>query len=106
MALLGRDGLRNIALINFERSEKLANLINSVSGFQAPKFKNHFNEFVVISDFTYEKLYKHLRDHGIQIGYNLQPQFQELGNATLWATTELHTQEDYEILKNALEVLE
>lgn len=104
LALMGRSGLREIASRNVRNSRDLMARLSSVNGFSAPKFKGaHFNEFVVASERPAEEVHKHLLSKGIHGGLPLTGMFPELGHASLYCTTEMHTKRDHDALVAALE---
>ena len=106
LALVGKSGLRAIAAKNVENMKALSTRISAVEGFTAPRFKaKHFNEFVVTSRESSEKIHRALLKRDIQGGFVLDRQFPELRNSALYATTEMHTKEDHDKLVSALEAI-
>ena len=104
LALVGRNGLREIARKNIENMRSLSSRINSVKGFKAPRFDaHHFNEFVVTSESDPVKIHKALLSRGVHGGLVLDRMFPELGHSSLYATTEIHTKQDHDKLISALE---
>jgi glycine dehydrogenase subunit 1 len=105
IAALGRCGLEKLAYTNLTRGKFLASEIAKLDGYTSPLFSrsHHFNEFVIqCRDFEIKELNSKLLDLGIIGGFDLKPQFPELGNAMLVATTENHTKADYDKLINGL----
>ena len=103
LALVGRNGLREIAAKNVENMHSLSARINQLEGLRSPQFKSaHFNEFVVGSDIDSERIHKGLLSKGVQGGLVLDKMFPELKHATLYATTEMHTRQDHDKLIKAL----
>ncbi len=104
VAVLGANGLRSVALDNIRRAKRLAARIDKVKGFQAPAFAGaHFNEFVVRSEVPYSKVARALLKAGLHGGLPLKGRFPELGESAAFATTEVHTEEDYDRLVTVLE---
>ncbi len=104
LALVGRDGLRQIAAKNVENMQALSARINAIKGFRSPRFKAaHFNEFVVTSELDSHRIHKGLLAKGVHGGHILDRAFPELGRSTLYATTEMHTKADLDKLIAALE---
>jgi len=102
MALLGKDGLRKLARLNIYKANKLKEHICQISGF-SPMFESKtFNEFVIKSEARPEKINKALLKKGIQGGLPLKKHFKQLGNATLYCTTEVHTEDDHTRLLDVL----
>lgn len=106
LALVGRNGLREIAAKNVENMHSLSARMNQLDGLGSPHFKSaHFNEFVVGSDIDSEKIHKGLLSKGVHGGLVLDKMFPELKHATLYATTEMHTRQDHDKLIKALEAV-
>ena len=104
LSVVGRTGLREIAATNVRNMRSLSSRIDSIPGFQAPLFRGaHFNEFIVRSEKSPSQIHKALLTEGIHGGLVLADMFPELGNSTLYATTEMHTREDHDRLLGALE---
>jgi glycine dehydrogenase subunit 1 len=104
VAVLGPQGLRKVALENIRRAKQLAERIDPLESFEAPAFPGaHFNEFVVRSEIPYHRVHKALLAAGVHGGLPLTAHFPELGEAALFATTEVHTEADYERLLDAME---
>ncbi len=104
LSVVGRSGLRRIAARNIENMDSLARRISRINGFVAPHFRSvHFNEFVVTSETDPAKIHSHLLSNGVHGGHVLKSEFPELGNAALYATTEMHTKADHDKLIEALE---
>jgi len=103
-AVLGANGLRSVALDNIRRAKRLAERIDHVMGFEAPVFAGaHFNEFVVRSKTPYSKVARKLLKAGVHGGLPLAAHFPELGETALFATTEVHTDQEYDRLVAGLE---
>src|SRR2546428_5854859 len=106
VAVLGPGGLRKVALENIRRAKQLAQRIDPFESFEAPLFPGaHFNEFVVRSEVPYHRVHKALLAAGVHGGLSLTAHFPELGEAALFATTEVHTEADYERLLEAMEAI-
>lgn len=107
IALLGRSGLRRIALRNVQNMKNLATSIDSLEGYNAPVFDApHFNEFVVRSPSRIDSLNESLRAEKIHGGLAVDGWFPELENCALLATTEMHTPDDHRRLIDALGAIE
>src|SRR3989475_9369929 len=106
VAVLGPGGLRKVALENIRRAKQLAQRIDPLESFEAPLFPGaHFNEFVVRSEVPYHRVHKALLAAGVHGGLSLTAHFPELGEAALFATTEVHTEADYEPPLAAMEAI-
>lgn len=106
LAILGRSGLREVAARNVRNMMELSRRIAKIKGFVAPAFEApHFNEFVVRSDVPSDRIHKELLARDIQGGFVLDRHFPELKNSSLYATTEMHSRQDFERLISALEAI-
>lgn len=106
LAVVGKSGLREVARKNVENAHSLSRRIASIKGFKAPHFKAaHFNEFVVTSDKSPDRVHGELLRRGVHGGLVLGPAFHELRNSTLYCTTEMHTEADHDRLVSALEAI-
>ena len=104
VATLGGSGLRNLALKNLQNMKTLSEAINALDGFEAPAFDaHHFNEFAVRSSVNPEEVNRSLREAAIHGGFPLGRWFSELGDCSLMATTEMHSESDLRKLVEALE---
>jgi len=104
IAVLGSRGLRKVALDNIRRARLLAERIDRLESFEAPVFQGgHFNEFVLRSEIPYARVHKALLAAGVHGGLPLTGHFPDLKEAALFATTEVHTEADYDRLVQALE---
>ena len=105
-AVLGGNGLKRVAAANINGARRLMDRIHRVPGFTAPFFDEpHFNEFVVRSKEEYGDVSRALLQRGVHGGLPLVKHFPELGQSALFATTEVHTDEDQDRLVAALEAM-
>ena len=95
VAVLGRDGLRKVAIKNMENANYMAKQLEKI-GFEIP-FKNFFNEFLAISPINAKSLNEKLIEKGIHGGLIIDE------NKILFGVTEMHTQE---IIDFAIEKIE
>ncbi|MCD6383953.1 MAG: aminomethyl-transferring glycine dehydrogenase subunit GcvPA [Thermoplasmata archaeon] len=105
MATLGERGLKDLAVQIASRARWLAERIDSLKGFSAPRMGRYFfNEFTVRVNGNAEEIVRRLwRDWGVMAGVPLGGWFPELKDTFLIATTEVHSVEDYERLLKALQ---
>ena len=94
LTIYGKEGIRELALQNLAKAKYAAETLGS-----APEskllFKNspRFNEFVLQNVESPESLAERLLERKIIGGLSLAQWYPELGNASLWCTTELTTRE-------------
>ncbi|UCE81247.1 MAG: aminomethyl-transferring glycine dehydrogenase subunit GcvPA [Methanobacteriota archaeon] len=105
LALLGREGLRTVAMKNLVNMKSLSSEIDSLDGYTAPVFgAPHFNEFVMRSPVSIDRLNEILRKEKIHGGYAIGEWFPELKDCALVTTTEMHTSNDHRRFIEALRV--
>jgi glycine dehydrogenase subunit 1 len=111
LSSLGPRGLRELAEICASNASYAMRKLNAIDGLETPIFDApHFNEFAIglnKAKTSAVKLNAKLLERGIQGGKPLANEFPELGEASLWCTTELHSREDIDRLAEATaEILE
>ncbi len=97
MASLGGTGLRELARLNYDKSEYLKNEFKK-AGFMLPFSAPTFNEFVVEFPAGFECAHERLQGKGIVPGLSLEPYYPELANHYLLCVTEARTKSDMDIL--------
>jgi glycine dehydrogenase subunit 1 len=106
LSSLGPEGLRELGEICVVNASYAMKKLDAIDGLKVPIFKaHHFNEFTVNSDeagILAAELNARLLDRGIQGGKPLCDEFPELGQTSLWCTTELHTKADIDKLADTL----
>jgi glycine dehydrogenase subunit 1 len=107
MALLGPEGLRELAGTIMYKANYAMRLLSRIGSVRVPVFKStHFKEFTVNFDqtnFTVNEVNKRLLEHRVQGGKDLSKEFPELGQAALFCVTETHSKEEIKRLALALE---
>ncbi len=107
LAVLGPNGIRELAEIIIKRSHYAIKRIGEVTGLSVPIFEApHFEEFTVnfgTVGKSVQEINSDLRQHGIQGGKDISKEFPELRNAALYCVTEIHTKSDIDQLALALE---
>jgi glycine dehydrogenase subunit 1 len=103
LAALGKNGILELSKQNLMRGQYLAELLNQIPGVEAPLFKNkHFNEFVIKISGNSNEILRKLLENNILGGVPLKSHYPELGETLLVATTEVHSDEDYNHYFNSL----
>jgi glycine dehydrogenase subunit 1 len=107
MALMGRQGFRDLATEIIYRSTYAQRKIGSITGVRSPLFASkHFKEFVANFDSTglpASRILRTLRGSGIQAGIPISSDFPEFGESILICVTEKHSLKDIDRLASALE---
>ena len=96
MSLMGRQGLRRVAEICYQRAHYLAQEINKLAGFEVLDHGPFFHEFVVRCPVPVSELALSLEFASIIGGYDLSTDYPQLGNAMLVCATEMTTPQDIE----------
>ncbi|OPY89793.1 MAG: putative glycine dehydrogenase (decarboxylating) subunit 1 [Syntrophus sp. PtaU1.Bin208] len=97
MASLGGTGLRELAKLNYDKTEYLKKALTR-AGFKIPFASPTFNEFVVEFPPGFERTYQRLLDRKIVAGLPLGRTYPELPNGYLLCVTETKTREDLDTL--------
>ena len=107
MALLGPEGLRQLAEAIAYKSNYAMQLLSKIRGVKTPVFKSaHFKEFTVNFDETGLKareINEKLLRHQVQGGKDVSKDFPELGQTGLYSVTETHSKQEIERLRDAME---
>jgi len=101
LTLLGREGMRDLALLCLQKSHYAQKRIAEIDGFKSVYPFPFFKEFVVNPPFSSEKIIESLAQKGIFVGPDLG-RF-AMGNGFLVATTEKRSKEEIDLLVEGLE---
>jgi len=101
MASLGGTGLRELAQLNYDKSEYLKQELAG-AGFKIPFTSPTFNEFVVEFPAGFEATYQRLLEQEIVAGLPLGHYYPELPNHYLMCVTETKTRDDMDTLVRQL----
>mgnify|MGYP002397480714 FL=1 len=102
MALLGKQGLREVAQQNFAKASYAREAITALPGFALAHDAATFNEFVVECPQDAEQLLAKLEEQDILAGIPLSRYFPDRPNALLVCVTETHSRADIDRLVAAL----
>ncbi len=103
LALLGKQGLRQVAELCYHKAHYAADQISKVKGFKLWSVDPFFNEFVVQTPLPVPEINEHLLEHGIIGGYDLQQDYTQLSNHMLVAVTEMNSKDEIDYLANILQ---
>ena len=103
LSLLGKEGLREVANLNYQKAHYAAEKINAIDGFELWSDEEFFNEFAVKCPLPAAELNETLLDAGIIGGYDLAQDYPGMENVMLLAVTEMNTKEDIDYLVNVFE---
>ncbi len=102
LSVLGPQGLKECAQLNFNRAHETKEAIAKIKGFSEVFSAPFFNEFVIRSKASPEKINKALRKAGIVGGLALEPYYPELKGCVLYCATEMIMPDDIEKLSETL----
>jgi glycine dehydrogenase subunit 1 len=106
LSLLGKNGLQQVAELNYHKAHYAASRITTVPGYKLWSPAPFFNEFAVRCPLPVEEINYHLLDHGILGGYDLGQDYPELKDHMLIAVTEMNSREDVDALVDVLAEVE
>jgi glycine dehydrogenase subunit 1 len=102
VSLLGKQGLRQVAELNYHKAHYAADSIAKLDGYELWSNEAFFNEFVVRCPQPVAEVNAHLLEHQILGGYDLGRQYPELEDHMLIAVTEMNTKYDIDALVDVL----
>ena len=102
LSLLGKNGLRQVAELCYQKAHYAAEKISGIKGFKVCSNAPFFHEFVVCCPHAVEEINMHLLDHGILGGYDLGQEYPSLKDHMLVAVTEMNTREDIDLFCEVL----
>jgi glycine dehydrogenase subunit 1 len=106
LSLLGPEGIRELAEVNYYHAHYAARKLGELPGVNTRLFEGEFfNEFPIgfnDTDLEYYTIHKRMLERGVHGGLYLGHYYPELGEAALYAFTEMHTKNDIDLLVNVL----
>jgi glycine dehydrogenase subunit 1 len=102
LSLMGRNGLRKVAKLNYDKAHYAAEKIDELQGFKVLRDKPFFNEFVVKSLEPVSVINEALLSNGIVGGYDLGQDYPNMQDHMLLAVTEMNTKEEIDALVDVL----
>jgi glycine dehydrogenase subunit 1 len=102
LSLMGRNGLRKVAEINYHRAHYAAKQINKIKGFKVNTTKPFFNEFTVKCPRSVRDINAALIERGIIGGYDLEADYPKLKDHMLVAVTEMNSKAEIDAFVDAL----
>jgi glycine dehydrogenase subunit 1 len=107
LALLGPEGLRELAETIVYNANYALKLISELNGVKAPVFRSaHFKEFTVNfseTGMSVKDVNRLLLQHHVHGGKDVSKEFPELGETALYCVTEIHSIEEIENLAATLQ---
>ena len=102
LSLMGKNGLRKVAELNYHKAHYAADQINQLEGYTVDHSKPFFNEFVVSCPRPVSEVNGSLMEAGIIGGYDLGQDYVHLIDHMLLCVTETNTKEEIDILVDVL----
>jgi glycine dehydrogenase subunit 1 len=103
LSLLGKNGLREVAELCFQKAHYAAQLINKIPGFKVDDNSVFFNEFTVQCPKDPLQINEYLINEGVLGGLPLGDFYPDLQNHMLIAVTEKNSKESIDLLCELLE---
>ncbi|MEN8242088.1 MAG: aminomethyl-transferring glycine dehydrogenase subunit GcvPA [Chloroflexota bacterium] len=102
ISLLGKEGLREVANLNYQHAHYAAKQISEIPGFEAWSDQTFFNEFVVKCPMPAGKLNDLLLEEGIVGGYDLGKDYPGMQDHLMVAVTEMNSKSQIDFLVEKL----
>jgi len=102
MALMGKNGLRQVGELNYYKAHYAANEISRLDGYSVDMSKPFFNEFIVACPRPVVEINEALLREGIIGGYDLGPHYFHLTDRMLLCVTEMNGVEEIDRLVEIL----
>jgi len=102
LSLLGKQGLRQVAELCYQKAHYAADQISQVPGFKVCSSAPFFHEFVICCDQPVAEINEHLLEHNILGGLDLGAIYPSLKNHLLMAVTEMNSREQIDTLCEVL----
>ena len=103
LALVGKEGLRQVAELCYHKAHYAADRIAQIRGYRVLNQRPFFHEFVVKCPKPVAEINEYLLDYGILGGYDLGQDYPALKDHMLIAVTEMNSREEIETLAEYLE---
>jgi len=105
LAVMGKQGLRELALLNLRMIDYLKNKLSKVSGFEIRFSADTFNEIVLKCPRPANEIRDALLEHKIIAGLPLSEHYPELTDSLLLCATEMNTVDAIDSLAKKLEMI-
>lgn len=103
VSALGKNGLRQVAELCYQKAHYAAQEIASIRGFKVNQSNPFFHEFVVECPMSASEINDRLLEEDILGGFDLGEIYPKMKNHLLIAVTEMNTREQIDILCEALQ---
>jgi len=103
LSLLGKNGLQDLAKLNYHKAHYAAEKISTVPGFSVNPVQPFFNEFVVHCPVPANEVNQYLLSHDILGGLDLGKVYPGMDHELLVAVTEMNPRSEIDYLAAVLE---
>jgi glycine dehydrogenase subunit 1 len=103
MSLVGKNGLRQVAELCYQKAHYAADRITQIPGFNLCHDTPFFHEFAVCCPRPVDEINSLLLDHEIIGGYDLGLDYPDLKDHMLIAVTEMNSREEIDLLCEVLQ---
>ena len=105
LAVMGKQGLRELALLNLSKTDYMKKKLSKIQGFEMRFSGDTFNEIVLKCPKPANEIRDALLEYKILAGLPLGSYYPELDDSLLLCATELNTVEDIDLLADKLETV-
>jgi glycine dehydrogenase subunit 1 len=102
LALMGKNGLRHVAKLNYHKAHYAADQIDGLDGYSVNRDMPFFNEFVVKCPRPVADINAALIEAGIVGGYDLGQDYAHLKDHMLLCVTEMNSKDEIDVLVEEL----
>lgn len=102
LSLMGKNGLRKVAELNYQKAHYAAEQIDKLSGFSVNRDRPFFNEFMVRCARPVSDINAALLEKGIVGGYDLGKDYPHLKDTMLICVTEMNSKREIDALVEEL----
>jgi glycine dehydrogenase subunit 1 len=103
MALMGRQGFRDLAQLNLDKTEYMKKRLAAINGVNIKKSLPTFNEFTVCLPVDAVEVVSRMIDHGFAAGFPLGRYYKDMSQHMIVAVTEKRTKEEIDRYAGCLE---
>jgi glycine dehydrogenase subunit 1 len=105
VSLLGREGFKELAQQNYQKSEFAKEALSRIKGVQVKRSSPTFNEFTVLLPCNADAVVQRMIEKGFACGFPLGRFYKGMGNYLLIAVTEKRTKDEIQLLADTLEAV-
>jgi glycine dehydrogenase subunit 1 len=103
LSLMGKQGIADLARLNYDKSEYAKGLLGKIPGVQVKKSSPTFNEFTIVMNKNADVVVEKMIDKGFAPGFPLGRFYKGMSHYLLVAVTEKRTKKEIDAFAEALE---